>query len=209
MAAGLERPAMITRLQQFLFALLLVGCVALAAILIRMREQAQDRLAALPQPTPLAQPDNAPEVSVTWMMPNDMTGALASEQKTLALPADPSERARDLLNQLIASWSAPGSQHPVDAKAGVESVFLLPVPGDPSHQLAVVNFNAAFPPAQPSGIEPETLTLLSIIQTLHADFPSIEQVRFLVDGHAQPTLAGHADLTRTYQVENAAPQPTS
>jgi hypothetical protein len=196
---------MITRLQQFLFALLLVGCVALSAILIRMREQAQDRLAALPQPTPLVQPVNAPEVPVTWMMPNDVTGELTPMQQTLALPSDPSERACDLLNQLIASWSTPGSPHPIDAKAGVESVFLLQVPGDASHQLAVVNFNAAFPPAQPSGIEPETLTLLSIIQTLHANFPSIEQVRFLVDGHPQPTLAGHADLMRTYQAENAAP----
>lgn len=200
---------MITRLQQFLFALLLVGCVVLSAILIRMRDRAQDNLTAVPQASPLAQPANAPEAEVTLMMPNDMTGELTSVQKTLALPSDSAQRARDLLNQLIAAWSAPGSQHPVDAKAGVESVFLLPVPGDASQQLAVVNFNAAFPPAQPSGIEPETLTLLSIIQTLHANFPSIEQVRFLVDGHTQTTLAGHADLMRTYQANNTAPQPKS
>ncbi len=200
---------MITRLQQFLFALLLVGCVVLSAILIRMRDRAQDNLTAVPQASPLAQPANAPEAEVTLMMPNDMTGELTSVQKTLALPSGSAQRARDLLNQLIAAWGAPGSQHPVDAKAGVESVFLLPVPGDASQQLAVVNFNAAFPPAQPSGIEPETLTLLSIIQTLHANFPSIEQVRFLVDGHTQPTLAGHADLMRTYQADNTAPQPKS
>ena len=200
---------MITRMQQFLFALLLLGCVVLSAILIRMRQRAQDRMAAMPQIPPITQPANAPEASVTWMTPNDMTGELTPVQQTLALPTDPSARACDLLNQLIASWSAPGSQHPVDAQAGVQSVFLLPLPGDTSHQLAVVNFNAAFPLSQPSGIEPETLTLLSIIQTLHANFPSIEQVRFLVDGHTQPTLAGHASLTRTYQVEHTAPQSAS
>jgi len=200
---------MIPRVQQFLFALLLLGCVVLAAILIRMREQAQDRMAAIPQTYPLPQPEGTAKQSVILMTPNDMTGDLMALEKNLPLPSDPAERALALLNQLIAGWSAPGSQHPVDAKTGVESVFLLPIPGDTSQQLAVVNFNAAFPPAQPSGIEPETLTLLSIIQTLHANFPSIEQVRFLVDGQTQPTLAGHADLTRTYQVENTTTQPAS
>lgn len=200
---------MITRMQQFLFALLLLACVVMSAILIRMRENAQDRLAATPQPAPLTQPGSATETSVTFMMPNDMTGALTAEQQSLPLPADATARAQALLNQLIASWSAPGSQHPVDAKAGVNGVFLMPIPGDASDQLAVVNFNAAFPLSQPSGIEPETLTLLSIIQTLHANFPSIAQVRFLVDGQTRATLAGHADLKRTYLADTTAPQPKS
>jgi hypothetical protein len=33
---------------------------------------------------------------------------------------------------------------------------------------------------------------------LHENFPAVEQVRFLVDGQPRETLAGHADLTRTY-----------
>jgi hypothetical protein len=64
--------------------------------------------------------------------------------------------------------------------------------------MAVVNFSTAFAQSHPSGIEPETLTLLSIIGTLHANLPAITQVRFLVDGHPRDTLAGHADLTRVY-----------
>ena len=200
---------MITRLQQLLFALLLVACVVMSAILIRMRDRAQDRMTAAPPAALLPQPPNAPETSVTFMMPNDMTGALDPIEKSLALPSDPTGRAHEQLNQLIASWRAPGSLHPVDASAGVDSVFLMPVPGDPSQQIAVVNFNAAFPLAQPSGIEPETLTLLSIIQTLHANLPSIAQVRFLVDGQTRATLAGHADLLRTYLADTTAPQPQS
>ena len=62
----------------------------------------------------------------------------------------------------------------------------------------MVNLNAAFVQAQPSGIEPETLTLLSMIATLHANLPQITEVRFLVDGQQKDTLAGHADLTRVY-----------
>jgi hypothetical protein len=54
----------------------------------------------------------------------------------------------------------------------------------------------------------ENLTLLSILGTLHANFPKIVQVRFLVDGHQRETLAGHADLSRTYLTANDVPEAT-
>jgi hypothetical protein len=69
-------------------------------------------------------------------------------------------------------------------------------------QLAVVNLHGTFADHHPSGIGPETLTLDSIIGTLYANFPRIEEVRFLVDGRPRETLNGHADLTRTYRVIN-------
>ena len=71
-------------------------------------------------------------------------------------------------------------------------------------QLAVVNLHGAFADHHPSGIEAETLTIDSIVGTLYANFPRIEQVRFLVDGRPRDTLNGHADLTRLYQVVNTA-----
>jgi hypothetical protein len=71
--------------------------------------------------------------------------------------------------------------------------------------MAVVNFSAAFAQSHPSGIEPETLTLLAVIGTLHANLRAITQVRFLVDGRQQETLAGHADLTRTYLAGETVP----
>ena len=64
--------------------------------------------------------------------------------------------------------------------------------------LAVVNLTGSFAANHPSGIETEMLTVLSICGTLHANLPRITQVRFLVDGQQRATLAGHADLTRTY-----------
>lgn len=69
--------------------------------------------------------------------------------------------------------------------------------------MAVVDLSGSFVEAHPSGIEPETLTLLSIIETLHENFPQITQVRFLVDGQQKETLAGHADLTRAYLASDA------
>jgi len=73
-----------------------------------------------------------------------------------------------------------------------------PQPQSPGGELAVINLRSSFVNAHPSGVEVESLTLLSIIGTLHANIPQIEQIRFLVDGQARETLAGHADLLRTY-----------
>ena len=72
-------------------------------------------------------------------------------------------------------------------------------------QLAVVNLPGSFADSHPSGIATETLTLLSICGTLHANQPRITQVRFLVNGQTRSTLAGHADLTRAYLAGDAAP----
>ncbi len=71
-------------------------------------------------------------------------------------------------------------------------------PSTPGGQLAVIDLRGSFVGQHPSGVEVETLTLLSMIGTLHANLPQIEQVRFLVDGQTRETLAGHADLLRTY-----------
>lgn len=72
-------------------------------------------------------------------------------------------------------------------------------------QLAVVDLTSAFVASHPSGIEAETLTVLSICATLHANLPRVTQVRFLVEGQQRDTLAGHADLTRTYLASDAGP----
>jgi hypothetical protein len=71
-------------------------------------------------------------------------------------------------------------------------------PQTPGGELAVIDLRGSFVNEHPSGVEVEMLTLLSIIGTLHANLPQIEQVRFLVDGRPRETLAGHADLLRTY-----------
>lgn len=72
-------------------------------------------------------------------------------------------------------------------------------------ELAVVNLAGAFASSHPSGIETESLTVLSICATLHANLPRVTEVRFLVDGQPRETLAGHADLMRTYLTAEAMP----
>jgi hypothetical protein len=75
-------------------------------------------------------------------------------------------------------------------------------------KLAVINLHGSFIDHHPSGIQVETLTLQSIIGTLHAAFPQLEQVRFLVDGQPHDTLAGHADLLHTYPAIDTTTHPS-
>jgi len=77
-------------------------------------------------------------------------------------------------------------------------------PKESGGELAVIDLRSTFANQHPSGVEVESLTLLSILGTLHANLPQIEQVRFLVDGQARETLAGHADLLRTYPARDTA-----
>jgi hypothetical protein len=79
-----------------------------------------------------------------------------------------------------------------------------PGPVNLGGELAVIDLRSSFVNQHPSGIEVESLTLLSIVGTLHANLPQIEQVRFLVDGQPRETLAGHADLLRTYVSRDTA-----
>jgi hypothetical protein len=209
---------MIPRYQMVLFGLLLGASVAMGIVLYHLRERAHQRLLANEASTPTQAPQVAPVEQATLLVANDNDDTLETRILSLPLPPSPNERARAILGKLMDLYAASGSPHAVSGGAdAIAQVFLLPATdpsasADPqtatnpasadSPQLAVVNLTAAFAAAHPQGIETETLTLLSICATLHASIPRITEVRFLVDGQPRSTLAGHADLTRTYLTAN-------
>jgi len=208
---------MISRLQKYLFFIMLVGCVVMAAWLIRLRNRAQDRLQAqaAQAPASIAVAAGSPPKTVTLYVPNDLDDSLIAVERSIPLPADENAEARVLLENLIEAYRAPNSTHPINVASGIDDVYFLPVPqgkaqSGESAQLAVVDLSGALAAAQPSGIEPETLTLLSMMATLHANLPWVTEVHFLVDGQERETLAGHADLTRTYlATEETSVQPSA
>ncbi len=195
---------MIPRYQRILFWTLLLASIVMAIVLIRLREHAADRVSGLAaDDAAVTSPAAAPGEPVTLLEASDADGGIVAVARTMALPQETGARARVLLRQLLADYAAPESKHPLAAGPGVEEVFFMPDPagkdsGESDAQTAIVNLTSAFAENHPSGIEAETLTLLSIIATLHENFPGVHQVRFLVDGRPRETLAGHADLTRTY-----------
>jgi hypothetical protein len=202
MAARLEAATVISRPQRILFWTLLVSSVLMAVVLLRMRERALDRLLASAETLPLSSPAARPLQNVTMMVANDMDGSVQPATQSMALPVDANARAHVILQHLILDYAQPNANHPITANKGVNEIFFMNQPA-PTGLVAVVDLSGSFVEAHPSGIEPETLTLLSMIQTLHANFPQIAQVRFLVDGQPRETLAGHADLTRVYLASDA------
>jgi hypothetical protein len=63
--------------------------------------------------------------------------------------------------------------------------------------------------AHPPGITSETLTIQSIVGTLHVNLPEITKVRFLVDGKPRATLAGNVELDRIYDAETTVTAPAA
>ncbi len=199
---GRRGPALISKGERALFWTLLAAVLAMSIFLARYRARVDAHFQARAMAVPLdAAGATASHAPLLLYLANDDTGALVERPLSFPVPEDANTRARVVLEKLLAEYAAPDSPHPLQPAApgveNVDEVYLSPVPGGRG-QLAVVDLTPAFVHRHPSGIEPETLTLLSMIATLHANLPSVAQVRFLVDGEPRPTLAGHADLTRTY-----------
>jgi hypothetical protein len=200
---------MIPRYQRILFWSLAAGIFLMAAFLLRGCEQAHKRLAALNDATPIAAPTTASTEDITLYLASDADASIAPTTESLALPQEPALRARALLEHLLAAYSLPNSAHPLQSGPAVDDVFLLADrPHQQPGQLAVINLRGSFINNHPSGIQVETLTVQSIIGTLHAALPEITAIRFLVDGQPHDTLAGHADLLRTYPATDTATKPT-
>jgi hypothetical protein len=202
---------MIPRYQKILLVALLIASLGMGFKLWQLRERAHKRLLAGETTAPTKAPEVAPAEQATLIAANDLENSLVPQVHSLPLPADPGARARAVLGKLLDLYAAPDATHPVSGgAASVAQVFLLPVPGSKTtqasgDQLAVVNLTGSFAASHPSGLEAESLTVLSICATIHANLPNVTEVRFLVDGQQRPTLAGHADLTRTYLTADAAP----
>lgn len=215
---------MIPRYQLILLAVLIGASAAMGGVLWHLRQKAHQRLLAGEATTPTQAPQVAPVEQATLLVANDEQDTLDTRILSLPLPISPNERARAILGKLMELYTAAGSSHPIPAAdTAITQVFLLPVKTiNPNSKtspantgsaqesgplLAVVNLTSAFASAHPAGIEAETLTILSICATLHANLPRVSEVRFLVDGQPRETLAGHADLTRTYLTADLTTSP--
>jgi hypothetical protein len=216
---------MIPRYQRVLFWTLSAAILLMALFMLRGCTQVKEKFTRHTDQTPLDAPVATPTETVHLALADDSTGIITMADRDVALPEEQTSRARALLGRLLAEYSYKGSKHLLDSGPAVDDVFLLDLPLRPAvaggttrdaappesytivgtprstgGQLAVINLHGSFADHHPSGIEVESLTLQSIQGTLYANFPRIEQVRFLVDGQPRDTLSGHADLRRTYPV---------
>jgi len=151
--------------------------------------------------TPAATGEPRVKAKMYWGS-KDNDGTLVPVTVELPLSNDPTLRAKEILNTLLAG--------PVDAEArtlppdaALLAFYILP------DGTAVADFSEALATSIPSGIQSEELAVDSITRTLEANVPQVQRLKILIHGQEVETLAGHLDLTQTFQVSmsNAGTPP--
>jgi hypothetical protein len=124
-------------------------------------------------------------------------GSLMPVNIDLPLAMDPTARAKQVLNTLLAG--------PIDAElrtlppdAVLLAFYMLP------DGTAVADFSEAMATSIPSGLQSEQMAVDSIAKTLEANVPQVKWLKILIHGQEVDTLAGHIDLTRTFLVNAKA-----
>lgn len=198
---------MSTRLKAWLLAALglavIVGVVYFPILRRRLKQavQMQERSAEqarreLSQPVPVNPSEPKVKAKLFWASENG-DGTLSASVVELPLSSDPVLRAKQVLNTLLAG--------PVDVElrtlppdAALLEFYLLP------NGTAVADFSEALATAIPSGIQSEQMAVDSITRTLEANVPQVQRLKILIHGQEVETLAGHLDLTGTFQVNTGA-----
>jgi hypothetical protein len=186
--------------RQFLITVTLLFTLTIAMSVyvwqLRRRETRSPRLTEKNEH--VAPPTSGPVEQVTVYVAYDTPGELRSQSISIPMAHGRQQRAEGLLRGLMKFYTAKDSTHPLAAGAEIRQVFLV----DPG--LVVIDVNSAFVEGQVSGVLAEELTIASLVQTLATNMPELMRVKILVDGKEQETLAGHADLTGFYDVQQIA-----
>ena len=168
----------------------------------RMRElaaapQTEERARAeLAQPPPSnAASTSSVQARIFWIGAMQLN-TLEPVTVSLPLSANPVQRGRQLINELIAD-APTGPQRTLPADASLLAFYLLP------DGTAIADFSDATSAGIPSGIQSEQLAVESIVQTLHANIPQIRRLKILLHGQEADTLAGHLDLSGFFPVDAA------
>jgi len=183
---------MIPRNVQITLLLLLAAILGSGIYILKLHRRTEENLRRASDTRPVGPQLAGVKGTIKLTVAYDDDGVFRSRDVTADLPAEPSARAREILQTLVTEYVDKPSPHPLAEGSGVNNVFLV------NQKMAVVDLNEAMADGHRSGIMVEDFTLISLIDTLAANFPEIEQVKILVDGKPRETLAGHADLASMY-----------
>jgi hypothetical protein len=134
------------------------------------------------------QPGTGPDVIAVLYFPSLGERKLVAETRPIKWAQSDEDRVRQVLLAL-AEGSHQSLGHPLSASTVVRAVFLA------SDGTAYIDFaNDSLKGSNP-GIESESLSVYSIVNSITANLPSVKRVKMLVQGQETETLEGHADLT--------------
>jgi hypothetical protein len=126
----------------------------------------------------------------------DSDGTLVPVTLDLPLSNDPTLRAKEILNTLLAGPVDPEART-LPPDAALLAFYILP------DGTAVADFTEALANSIPSGIQSEELAVNSITRTLEANVSQVQRLKILIHGQEVDTLAGHLDLTQPFQVNRS------
>ena len=185
---------MIPRHFQITISFVLVLILIVGMYIIRWRHAEEARVQQAFNATPSAPEAEGKQDTIRLLVAYDDDLALRWREAQAFMPDDRSLRARAALRAVLSQYQQSPSPHPLAKGADIKHVFLI------GNDTLLVDTTAPFADGHPSGLLLEELTLASLIETLTANVPGINKVKFLVEGKERDTLAGHADLNSMYQV---------
>lgn len=127
-------------------------------------------------------------------------GTLRAVTVDLPLSDDPVLRAKQVLNTLLAGPVDPEART-LPPDAALLAFYILP------DGTGVADFSETLGTSIPSGIQSEQTAVDSITRTLEANVPGVQRLKILIHGQEVDSLAGHLDLTQTFQVKAAETLP--
>jgi hypothetical protein len=178
---------------QITVALVLLAILVSGVVIIRITHKEEALTQQGADATLVAPVVGGKQEHIHVLVAYDDDQALRWREAEVFLPADRGLRARETLRSVLAQYLQTPSPHPLGKGAEIKDVYFI------NQDTMVVDTNSQFADGHPSGILLEEMTLTSLIETLNANVPGINKVKFLVDGKERETLAGHADLMSFYQ----------
>ncbi len=151
---------------------------------------------------PISTPTDVKSSAQLFWVSATQPDELAPVTIQLPLSADPVERAKQLIEDLIANPPSP-AQRTLPTGATLLDFYILP------DGTAVADFSDELASEMPSGILSEWMAVSSLAQTLGANVPSIMRLKILIRGQEAETLAGHIDLSGFFKVRPAGATPAA
>lgn len=156
-------------------------------------EQERREVIAPPVSTPTDVTSSAQIFWVSLTHPDQ----LAAVSVQLPLSADPVQRGKQLVGELIANPPT-SAQRTLPSSTTLLSFYILP------DGTVVADFSDALASELPSGILSEWMAVQSIARTLETNIPSVVRLKILIHGQEAETLAGHLDLTGYFDLHPTA-----
>jgi len=185
----------IPRHLQITIGLLLIGVLISGVYIVRIKHKEEAKTAQEAEDRTLAPPAEGKQERIRMLVAYDDEHALRWRETSVFMPEDRSLRAREAIKTVLAEYLQQPSPHYLARGSGIRDIYMV------TNDTVVVDTTPEFAEGHPSGILPEELTLISLIETLAANVPNVARVKFIVDGKERETLAGHVDLMSFYEVQ--------